>query len=112
MSVLFILFYGSVNMWFLMIVFSRLTLQLRGHRSKTVRFISRLSRFISRLSRFISRLGRKKFPVRPATGIGSQGLDRAGGFRSRTAPAEPKNAIFPVEPGIWPESGLAKPQGP
>jgi hypothetical protein len=51
--------------------------------------------FISRLGRFISRLGQERFPVRPATGIGSQALDRVCDFPGRTVPLEHKSRIFP-----------------
>src|SRR5712671_5280952 len=59
---------------------------------------------ISRLGRFISRLGRGKFPVSPATGIGSQALDQPHYFRSRRARRGEIRALS-VEPGICPKRG-------
>jgi hypothetical protein len=59
-------------------------------------------RFISRLGRFNSRLGLFKFPLSPATGIGSQRIDLARDFRGRTAVFEGQSRIFPV---IFPSNG-------
>ncbi len=60
---------------------------------------SNLLRFNSRFGEFSSRLGRLEFPVRVATGIGSQRLDFPHRFRGQTAVAWGKSVKFPVSTG-------------
>jgi hypothetical protein len=54
----------------------------------------------SRFRRFNSRLGRRKFPVRHATGIGSQSPDIAGCFGDQTAAWGRESAKFAVSSRI------------
>src|SRR5216683_2781010 len=59
----------------------------------------------SRFGEFNSRLGRREFPVRSATGIGSQEIDLPCRFSGQTALAWGKSKKFPVrreKPGILP----------
>jgi hypothetical protein len=69
-----------------------------------------LSRY-SRFPRFNSRLGRQKFPVRQATGIGSQSPDIAGCFGDQAAALRGKSEKFAVSSRIdgnfpLPKAGL------
>ncbi len=50
----------------------------------------------SRFGEFNSRLGRREFPVRSATGIGSQAIDLLCRFSGRAALAKVKSKKFPV----------------
>jgi hypothetical protein len=61
----------------------------------------------SRFGEFNSRLGRRKFPVRSATGIGSQWIDLLCRFFGQTALMWGKSKKFPVrreKPGNGPSS--------
>jgi hypothetical protein len=51
----------------------------------------------SRFGEFNSRLGQRKFPIRSATGIGSQDNDLARSFRDRTVLFGGKSMNFPFE---------------
>src|SRR6266446_1133209 len=75
----------------------------------------------SRFGEFNSRLGRHKFPVRSATGIGSQAIDLLCRFSGPTALAWVKSQKFPVSTGktgnlaslkAWAWRGLAKRRRP
>ena len=79
---------GSAKMRLLFILFGWLGLGC----CRCPQVLSRYSRF----SRFNSRLGRQKFPVRQATGIGSQSLDIAGCFGDQAAALRGKSEKFAV----------------
>src|ERR1700731_951045 len=83
-----------------------------GDRKHTIHFEAGLQMYgsvkkdgdISRLGRFISRLGRGKFPVSPATEIGSQALDKTHYFPGQTGPAGRNSRAFRGT-GNCPKSG-------
>jgi hypothetical protein len=79
---------GSAKMSLLFILFGWLGLGC----CRCPQVLSRYSRF----SRFNSRLGRQKFPVRQATGSGSQSLDIAGCFGDQAAALRGKSEKFAV----------------